>query len=544
MRLDAYIVLVLMAAVGALLGACGGDPLRDDRWADVQQRSRSIDREEFPEAPEPPPQPDEIDVEDLVEPEPAEEVFTLSIEQLRADLLANHLDLQVELYEPEIAEQDVRREEAAFEWSLFADSSVEEADLPGLPDQLGTDHEIGVRIPLKTGGLAQVSVPVSTTRLDAPGAEDRVEAAGRFSITQPLLRDAGVVPTSAIRASTYRRGQVEAQTKLTAIRLIAEAERAYWDLWLARRAVDIRHEQYQRALEQISQAERLVDAGVAPAVEIVRAEAGAARQVGAILREELTRRRIDRQVKRIINRPDVPFSSGIVIVPETDPEAAPLNLDEQALVERALSDRMEILETELQLTIDALRQDVARQQTLPIFAVDFAYTTLGESDRFGGALDRARRARHGLLEAGFRTEIPLGNEFAEAELRQAVLLRLQTLTGLKQRRLLIRQEVHDALDRLRLTWEQILAARRETIQMGQIYDVEREQFREGLRTSTDVNEAAEFLADAQLREAEALADYEIAKVELAFAIGTVLGHGRVELERGATSAPPSTRGGR
>ena len=52
----------------------------------------------------------------------------------------------------------------------------------------------------------------------------------------------------------------------------------------------------------------------------------------------------------------------------------------------------------------------------------------------------------------------------------------------------------------------------------------------GSRTSTDVLDAATRLADAQSAEIRALADYEVAKIDLAVATGTVLGASAVGWE--------------
>lgn len=60
------------------------------------------------------------------------------------------------------------------------------------------------------------------------------------------------------------------------------------------------------------------------------------------------------------------------------------------------------------------------------------------------------------------------------------------------------------------------------------YEAEQRQFDAGSRTSTDVLDAAARLADAQSSEIRAIADYQIAQVDLAFATGTVLGQGQVE----------------
>ena len=57
--------------------------------------------------------------------------------------------------------------------------------------------------------------------------------------------------------------------------------------------------------------------------------------------------------------------------------------------------------------------------------------------------------------------------------------------------------------------------------------VEERQFNQGLRTSTDVLDAQTRLANAQSDEVQAVAEYQIAQVDIAFATGTVLGAAKV-----------------
>ena len=89
----------------------------------------------------------------------------------------------------------------------------------------------------------------------------------------------------------------------------------------------------------------------------------------------------------------------------------------------------------------------------------------------------------------------------------------------------------DALDALRAAWQSILAARLETVLAARTLAGEERQFNVGIRTSTDVLDAASRLADAQSREVRSLADYEIALVDISFASGTLLGHSRVRFDK-------------
>ena len=125
--------------------------------------------------------------------------------------------------------------------------------------------------------------------------------------------------------------------------------------------------------------------------------------------------------------------------------------------------------------------------------------------------------------------------------------RLQRLSTKEQRRLAILLEVYNAVDLLNQEWQRILAARQAVILAGRTFEGEKRQFEVGVRTSTDVLDAAARLADAQSSEVQALADYQIARVDIAFGTGTLLGYGRIlwtpiDLPDGQES-PAKARGG-
>lgn len=75
----------------------------------------------------------------------------------------------------------------------------------------------------------------------------------------------------------------------------------------------------------------------------------------------------------------------------------------------------------------------------------------------------------------------------------------------------------------------------ESVLAARTYQPDSFEFGQGRRTSTDVLQAAAQLADAQSREVGALAQYEVFRVDIAFATGTLIGQGQVLL-------PPSDAG--
>jgi len=187
-----------------------------------------------------------------------------------------------------------------------------------------------------------------------------------------------------------------------------------------------------------------------------------------------------------------------------------------------------MLELELQLAVDRETIDLRRNQRLPLLTLDYAYNVNGLGGSFADAFDQFPPRTFDDWTVGLNAQVPIGNEAAESRFRQALLTRVQRLATKEQRVVAIRQEVLDAADTLREAWLRILAARREVLAATRTLEAEQRQFDVGASTSTDVLDAQSQLALARFREIQAVTDYEIAQVDLAFATGSLLGFGQVD----------------
>jgi outer membrane protein TolC len=280
----------------------------------------------------------------------------------------------------------------------------------------------------------------------------------------------------------------------------------------------------------VDQAQKRFAAQASARIEITRAESGAASRLENILVSRTIIQQRERELKRIMHRSDLPLDSPTEIIPVTDPNPLGMNLLPKELVDHALANRMEMLELELRLAADAETIDFERNQALPLFTLDYQYNLSRNDRHFGDAVNLSRGGDASDWSVRLRAEIPIGNEAAKSNVQRAILLRMQRLNTREQRKLAIEQEVYDVLDELQQGWQRILAARNESILAGRTYEAEQRQFELGVRTSTDVLDASVRLATAQLREVQAVTDYEISRVDIAFATGTLLGNDRIELK--------------
>lgn len=476
-----------------------------------------------PETPAPPaPAPQEV---------PPQSEVKLSLDECRAAALQNNLDLKATLVSPSIAAEAVTQAEAQFEALFFSDASFSKTDDfstgAGFSRSQTTAFDPGLRFPLLTGGNLSFDFPAM--RQDSAGSPTSVTTDARIVLSQPLLRGGWVrANTHAIRVALYESQVSQAQTKLEVIRTIAETDRVYWRLYAARRELDVKKNQYDLAVAQLDRARRRVRAGAASEVEVTRAESGVADRAEAIIIAANTVRQRERELKRSINTPALPIDSTSAVVPATEPTQTRYSLDVPRLIKAAIDERMELLELELQIAEDVSTIDFQRNAALPLLALGYTYNVNGAGSTAHDSLDILDDKRFEDHSITLSLEVPLGNAAARSRLRQAILTRIQRLATRDARQTQIRQEVLDAVDQIEAGWQRILASRQRRVLAERTLAAEVRQYDLGLRTSTDVLNAQTNLADAQSAEITALADYEISKIDLAYATGTVFGAARVQ----------------
>ncbi len=484
------------------------------------------------------------------EPNKPPEKIELSLPQSRALALENNLQLKTALISPAIAGAQLSAEEAKFEASFFANASYTQSDLPrgGAVPIPGTttlvpilqtsqtdrlQGDLGVRVPLRTGGTVTFDLSDARTEVlhvEAP-FNPSYENMFTASISQPLLRNAGQRATMySIRVAAYARDITDTRTKLEVIMVLAALDRTYWRLYAARRELEVRQQQYTLAQQQLERARRLVDAGQRAQVEIIRAEAGVADQLQAIIISDNNLRDRERELKRVLHKVGLDIQTPTVVIPTTTPDPVRYTLDRPQLIRAAIENRMELLELQLQLLQDASTIDWARNQTLPLASLDYTYNINSTGENHSDSLDMLLGSDFTSHRVGLQVVVPIGNEAAKNRLRQYLYTRRQRLATRANREDVIRQDVLNAVDQVEANWQQILAARQTSLLNGRLYEAEQRQFEQGLRTSTDVLDAQIRFANAQSSEIAALANYQISLVDVAVATGTLLGSDKIRWE--------------
>ncbi len=455
---------------------------------------------------------------------------TVTLADVRQWSLENNLDVRVQQFNPTLGVTALDAEIAKFEAVLKAnytynDNSLAENLEAGNP-AANNSGTLGIDFPLATGGVLNVGSLFN--QADSPLLDEPWEAGFQLDLSMPIMRGFGLrANTASIVIAKMESQQVDARTLLETIRILANAEKSYWQLYAARRIMEVRERQHALAEEQLARARRRVDQGEVAPIELLRAQSGIGRTIEQLIVADNQLRLRARALKRFMNAPQFPVDGPTMLDPATPSDPLGLDLDPAKLTRMAISNRMELLDLELQLAIDAERVALARNEALPLFTMDYQYQVLGDDSGLASAYGSLGDADPFI--ASVNASIPLGNEARRARLSQAITRRLQRLATKESRVQTITQEVHDAVDNVRGAWRRVVAARLESRFAERTLLAEQRQFDVGLRTSVEVLDANARVADAQSREVEAAAQYETSLVDLAFATGTVLGEAQVTM---------------
>ncbi len=455
---------------------------------------------------------------------------SLTLEQAREHALANNLGLRSSLITPAIARQKVNLEQARFDATFSSSVSYED----NLMDRPGGYYKSlsSLTLTLPTGGSVSVGKQIESKQLGTWFKTVHTQGDG-VDIKQPLLKGAGIrVATAPILIARLESRMSEAQAKINMIRLLAEVEIAYWQLDATQRELIIHKNQVKLAQTQLENAEKLIAAGLFTKAERIRANAGLLARREALIVAETAVRLRERELKRLMQLPDLPVDSTNPIICETDWIPLRIKLDPKEVVSKAMENRMELAALQLQLLLNDINIRLADNSLFPYLNLEMSYRRLGQALTQSQATKNLYGQERSVDDytVGATLAYPFGNRQSKAYRETSRLEKLKTMSSKKDLEIRIRKEVLDAVDMLERDWNRIIAAIDAAQGALEAYEAEVEQNFAGRRTSTEVLEASQYMAQAESRVVRALADYAMSKVYIALSTGTMLGFSNIVWE--------------
>jgi outer membrane protein len=477
---------------------------------------------------------------DLLGAEGDEAAATVAMTLRRAihEAVANNLNIEIARLEPAVSQSVIDQALAVFDAVYFADLSWSKQDTPrpssSVDDVFGSQQTettvltTGIRKVLETGG--QITLQTELTRNDTdpsffetnPYYETNVAVA----IVQPLLRNFGSdVTRSQIELSRNAKAASSARLRQRLHELIDVTEQSYWLLYFARQRLLIQEQLLERTRSDRDTIEARKDFDVTPA-QLTQVRSSFETQRAAVIRARQSVRRASDALKRLINSADLSVSDETLIRPLDAPVDVPIQFSLLDAVSTALSNRPELQEALLAIEDASIRQRVADNQRLPELnlTATVQYSGVGANESQG--YDQVTDADFIDYVIQGQFELPIGNRQAEAAYRQRLLERRASVISYQQQAQNVVVQVKNALRDLVVNYELIGAerdARRAAADNLRAIQVQEESGQSLTPEFLDLKlRREEFLAATELRELQALIDYNNAVTSFYRTIGTLL----------------------
>jgi len=379
-------------------------------------------------------------------------------------------------------------------------------------DQRRSIAQLSANRILPTGGRVRVSGVQQLDEEDSGDESiDRYSSRAQVALDQPLLAGAGYEAShdgliQAERDYGYALRRFTLERQEFGISILRE----YYNLLGQRKVLDNTRTNYQQFVYLRQRSEALFQVNRAPAIDVLRSQQ---EELSALNRLTTTEESYRIQVGRFLVLLGLPSSQNTELADDI-PEMRLVDMDEGKAVKLALERRLDLQTVRDQLDDARRKHRVARNLFRPeINAFGAANWTAGDADSLSG------QQFENDWQAGVRADIPLDRR-AERDAVKTAELNLNAadrrLTELTDN---ITLEVRESYSRLRSLTVSV------DIQLKNIEIAEKRatnallQFRNGKLSNRDVVEAANGLLDAQNAYINALADYEIQRLNLLRQVG-------------------------
>ncbi len=473
--------------------------------------------------------------------QPPPRTLQLSLKDSIGRALQKNFEIQVERFNPQIRDQDIVREEAAFDLSVFADANANFERTPSISALSQIEErqvesqvaDVGVRQRFKTGTEYGVSFETIRSKDNAAFIRFAPAYTPRLNLTlrQNLLKNFGVnTNTTAIRVARNDREVSEFAFKDQVIQTISEVQNLYWEFVFSIQDLEVKHQSLGLAQDLLRKNRIQVEVGTLAPIEIIQAEASvASREADVIVAERLAQDNED-LLKRVIN-----LDPGEWDVPLEPTDEPPFEEKSPALKENyqaALKNRPDHAQAKLDLETKTLEVSFERNQLLPTVDLKGSFGLNGLEDSFTESLSDFGTGDFFSWEVGVAFDYPFGNRVAKSRLTQRRLEVNQAQTSLDSLEQQIFLEVREAVRRVETDQKRVSATRAARVLSERKLEAEEKKLEVGLSTSFNVLEFQEDLAESRSDETRSITDYNRSLVSLDRTVGLTLEQHQIQLERG------------
>jgi outer membrane protein TolC len=478
-------------------------------------------------------------------PAPIEPV-RLTVDEAVARALERNLDIAVERLTPQTFDLSLAGLRATYR-PLLSATVAERSQLNPPTSQLNGGQRVANDTLTYNGGISQwlpwgggsVGLTWNNGRTDTTNlfANYNPSFVSTLSATlvQPLARGFRTDSTrQQLLVTRLNRDISESQLQSTIANTLADVRNAYWDYVFAVEAAGVARRSLDLAHKLVEDNRVRVDAGALAPIDIVEAEAEAARRQQDLAQAEAAEGTAQLVLKRlIVDGPGDPMWRS-AIEPVDRPGFEPIVVDADRAVRRALAERQDLQQARTQLRANDVTLRYLRDQTLPGVDVVGGYSLQGLGGTqflregtgigstiigtvpggFADALSAIRAAQFPTWNIGVNVTYPLFGSQADASYARARIQRNQSQAQIRALELTVATEVTTAALQVESNLKRVEAATAARALAERRLEAEQSKFEVGLSTNFFVVQAQRDLASAQNVELGARLDYQKSQVEL------------------------------
>jgi len=333
------------------------------------------------------------------------------------------------------------------------------------------------------------------------------------------------------------------------IETVTQIANIYWDLVNAYEQARVNEQAMAFAQQSYENSQKQLELEAIPAMDVMKAEAEVSRRA-----QELTVARSNLQLQESLLKNALTRSLDDAVIAEmpvvpTDrlDTLPPAEVSElPTLIESALKNRPELLESDIDLKNRQISRKAARNALLPNIALVGFYGGAGLGGElnplfqgsnssnvppdFGGALRNSFNNSSPDYFVGLNLNIPIRNRVSKADQYRSELEYRQAELRREQLRKQIRIEVRNAQYSLQQSRARVESAQKARDLAIKTFDITKKEQELGAGSSFQTLTAQRDLSLAELDFVTAMTTYQKARVELVRATGTTLEHNDIQLD--------------
>ena len=480
----------------------------------------------------------------------------VTLESCLKRALANNLAVQIARFGPAIAGAGVREAEALFDPSWFLNNALGRIKRQAgsfivgatLLRALEWDFASGFDSLLPTGGTVSLSQDWTYLRSNSAfiAPNPQYTTGLTLAVRQPLLRGGGIeVTRSPIVLARLDHTISLAEFKARLMNTLLGVEQAYWALVVADTRVQALSEALDAARENQRIAKRRFEEGKDKRLVLSLADAAVAGRQADLVGARLQLAQASDLLKRLIHDRELSLEEPVVLAASELPMAEPIPVSRATLQESmvaALRSRPEMEQAEARVSQAGVRERVARNAQLPQLDLSASYTLSGLDGNLANAMDTQFGTNFRDWGTGLEFRVPIGNRARAAAHERSQLERERTITEREDVRQMILLDVSEAVRDLASAEEAVLATKTARQAAEQSLRDQQANFDAGAALVKDLLDAQRDLADAKVREMDAMVAYMVGLAALERAKGTLLEYNNIRVvDDGAVAPAPAPK---